>query len=655
MNQLAIICVDDEEIVLRSLKAQLKRFFGKNYDIEAASSGTDALAILEELQENHVDLALVISDQIMPGMKGDELLIQIHTNYPKTIGVLLTGETDTQAIGNAVNGANLYRYIPKPWDETDLILTVNEALRRYTQEQELEAKNQALQKLNEQLETINISLEQTVAERTAELKAAKDAAEVANQAKNAFVANMSHELRTALNGIVGYAQILLREPDLTPRHKERIRNIQQCGSHLVNLINDILDLSKIEAEEIELIKTDFHLPSFLADLSKISQIKAEQKGIGFTYKTEGQIPDYINGDEKRLRQILMNLLSNAVKFTNKGSTIFKVEVIGNSESSHTFSRVPTALAENPITKIRFQVEDTGVGISREKLERIFFPFQQMSDRSQQATGSGLGLSISQKLVSMMGASLQIESFLGVGSKFWFEIELPIAVKPNAIPPPVQLKPIVTGYEGKRRKILVVDDSEEERFIMVAILQPVGFELIEACSSQEALEKAIAHQPDLIVTDLKMSGMDGFDLCRQLRSLPAFQDTPIVISSGGLFDLDNQKDEATRYIDFLPKPFQIEDLLEKIGNSLRLSWIFSPAKGAISPDSSESEDLVMPPGEELLSLYEAAQIGNFQEVIGQANRLQGLNSKYARFASTVLQFAEQYDDDAIAHLIEPYLP
>ena len=659
MNQLAILCVDDEQIVLRSLQNQLQLFFGKDYDIAVASSGTEALAAIAELQENNVEVAVVISDQMMPGMNGDELLIKVHDCYPKTIAVLLTGQADTQAIVNAVNHANLYRYIAKPWDATDLILTISEAVRRYTQEQQLEAKNQALQQLNQQLETLNNSLEQTVAERTAELKAAKEAAEGANQAKNAFVANMSHELRTALNGILGYAQILLREPDLNPRHQERIRLIQHCGSHLVTLINDILDLSKIEAQKLELINRDFHLPSFLADLSRISRIKAEQKSISFFYQTVGQIPDYVNADEKRLRQILINLLSNAIKFTNQGSVIFKVEVIdnrslvmGNRETDHT---LPITHYPLPITKIRFQVEDTGIGIASDQLERIFLPFEQVGESGKVATGAGLGLSIINKLVLLMGGSLEVESCLGVGSKFWFEISMPISVKENSTTPPVKPKPIATGYEGKRRKILVVDDSSDESYLMVAILQPLGFELIEASSGQEALEKAITHQPDLILTDLKMSGMDGFDLCRQLRSLPAFQETAILIASGGLLELEQHKDEQTGYTDFIAKPFLVEALLEKLQKYLGLSWIFSTENSSLNPYSRESEDMAIPPGEELVSLYAAAQIGNFEEVVRQANRWQTLNSKYARFANTVLRFAEQYDDDAIALAIEPYLP
>ncbi|MEO6861629.1 MAG: PAS domain S-box protein, partial [Microcoleus sp.] len=278
---------------------------------------------------------------------------------------------------------------------------------------------------------------------------AKEAAEAANRAKSEFLANMSHELRTPLNGIMGYAQILQRSKLLNEEERSRIDVIYQCGSHLLTLINDILDLSKIEAQKVELMPTDFHFPAFLQGVAEMCRIRAELKGIQFHFPSAPELPIGIHADEKRLRQVLINLLSNAIKFTDAGSVTFIVSFATEA-------------------KIRFEIRDTGTGIAQHQLQTIFQPFEQVGDRRRQTEGTGLGLAISKRIVELMGSTIQVQSEMNVGSIFWFDVDLYQAeewVKTSQIDHRGQ----IIGIKDRQPKIVVIDDKWANRSVISNLL------------------------------------------------------------------------------------------------------------------------------------------------------------------------------------------
>jgi PAS domain S-box-containing protein len=492
----------------------------------------------------------------------------------------------------------------------------------------------------------------------AALQKALDAAEIANRAKSEFIANMSHEFRNPLNGILGYAQILQRDKTATPKQREGINIIYQCGSHLLTLINDILDIAKIEALKMELCPKEFHFPSFLFDVQQIFHLRAEQKQLTFIYQPSPNLPTAVRADEKRLRQVLINLLSNAVKFTNTGSVTFKVEVISHQSSviSHQSSATDQGLMTNgqelmTNTKIRFQIEDTGVGMTPEQLSKIFLPFEQVGDSSRKAEGIGLGLAITQNLVSLMGGELFVESTLGEGSIFRIDISLPLAsAQINLVP--AKSPEAIVGFQGKTRKILVIDDVFSNRSVITNMLQPIGFEVIEAANGREGIEKATQQKPDLIITNLMMPLMDGFEVTQHLRTLPECKDAPVIASSASVFECDRKKSREVGCNDFIAKPIHSQELLEKIQNCLGLIWITEPLD-ASTTNNEKTDDIATPPPSELVTLYEAAQIGDIAGVEAEANRLKQLAPNYVAFANKLLQLTQEFEEQEILKLVEHY--
>ncbi|MEH2142000.1 response regulator [Nostoc sp.] len=404
----------------------------------------------------------------------------------------------------------------------------------------------------------------TLAESYRSLELKKEISDTANRAKSEFLANMSHELRTPLNGILGYAQILQRDKSLTTKQEDGLRIIYQCGSHLLTLINDILDLSKIEAQKMELYNNDFHFPAFLQSVVEICRIRAEQKSISFIYQPTSELPVGICTDEKRLRQVLINLLGNAIKFTDQGGVRFIISLI----DQHLINEN----SQQRTYRMRFEIIDTGIGMSQEQAAKIFLPFEQAGDSKKQAEGTGLGLAISQKIVQLMGSTIQVKSGLGEGSKFWIDLDLQESVDWLESGRVVAGGKII-GLANGKRKVLVVDDKWENRSVVINLLEEIGFDMAEATDGQEGLEKALQFLPDLIITDLAMPVMDGFELTRRLRKQPEFQKLPILVSSASVFESDQHKSIGVGADDFLPKPVHADDLLEKLQKYLQIEWVY----------------------------------------------------------------------------------
>ncbi len=497
-----------------------------------------------------------------------------------------------------------------------------------------------LQKANEQLERNNILLEQRVEERTIDLKQAKEDADAANVAKSEFLANMSHELRTPLNGILGYAQILLRSKNLIGPDFNGINIIYQCGSHLLTLINDILDLSKIEARKMELYPTALHFPSFLQNIVEICQVRADQKNLAFNHQFDPQLPTNVEADEKRLRQVLLNLLSNATKFTQHGGVTFKVGLVN-----------PCSTA-----RIYFQITDTGVGIHPDHLKEIFLPFQQVGDSQQRAEGTGLGLAISQKLVAMMGGQLEVQSKLNKGSIFYFEINLNV-LEEWAEPAQLLEQGMIVGYTGEQRKILIVDDRWENRSVLTNLLEPIGFEVVEAENGQVALEQAEAIQPDLIISDLVMPVMDGFEMLRQLRRSPQLRSIQVVVSSASTYELDQQKSLDAGADAFLAKPVHADQLLEILKLHLDLEWVyeqleheFEPPVAINHPDSVAGE-MVLPPMEILTALYKLARQGLLNNILNETTEIEQFYPESTAFTQKIRYFADDFQVNKLRSFLE----
>jgi signal transduction histidine kinase/ActR/RegA family two-component response regulator len=478
-------------------------------------------------------------------------------------------------------------------------------------------RNRALQRRNERLEQLVAERTADLRQREAQLREARDAADSANRAKSTFLASMSHELRTPLNAVLGYAQLLRQNPGLPPDAPRQLETIRQSGEHLLQVINEVLDLAKIEAGRVELRPAPFSLPRLLAHLSEVFSLRAGQKDLTFASRTSGTLPPWVEGDEARLRQVLYNLLGNALKFTDAGGVELRVD------------------AEEG--RIRFSVADTGIGIAPADQARIFGLFQQAGG-SRAAQGAGLGLAISQRLVQLMGGTIAVESAVGVGSRFSFALELPPAGPATSERDPAP----PTGYRGPRRRVLIVDDELVNREFLRAALAPLGFEVVEAGDGPGALAAARRERPDLLLVDLRLPGCDGLEVTRRLRVDPALAAIKVVAVSASVFPDDRAQALAAGCDDFCAKPIQVPRLLESIASCLAIEWVRSEARtGPAEPDELPANWSVVD-GSALDELEALAEIGDLVPLRARVAALRRVQPAADDFLRMIDQIAARAD-------------
>jgi signal transduction histidine kinase/DNA-binding response OmpR family regulator len=489
--------------------------------------------------------------------------------------------------------------------------------------------------IGELLHWFNTFLDSLQAREEAEqaLIQAKEAAEAANQSKSAFLATMSHEFRTPLNGILGYTQILEQDPTLTPHQRDGVKIIRQSGDHLLTLINDVLDLAKIETGKMEIYNASFNFSYFLKSVADIIMIWAAHRNIAFVLEPATGLPQYVYGDEKRLRQVLINLLGNAVKFTDEGQITLRV--------------LPSTQDTN---YIRFEIIDTGIGIPQDQITLIFDSFNQMGDYKRKVKGTGLGLSICRHLVELMGGTLQVTSKVKKGSTFWFEIPLP-ATTDGFQQEATYLEQIREMRLVSPLTLLVVDDRLENRAVLQGMLAPLGFAVHKAANGEEALKLAGEQMPDIIMVDLVMPGMDGFEIIRRLRRIPELDRVLIIANSASAYQADADKSLEAGSDAFIPKPIQLKKVLEIIQSRLAPEW----AHQTLVAQATNAKQLTMtpPPISVLNNLLSLTTLGDIAALRIELEKL-GQNHLYQPFAAQLDNLAAGFEIASIKSILRETL-
>ena len=468
-------------------------------------------------------------------------------------------------------------------------------------------------------------------ERDAELRRAKDSAEAATRAKSEFLTNMSHELRTPLNGVLGYAQLLQRDRGLTTTQREALEAISKCGTQLLDLINDVLDLSKIEAGRFEIEETSTDLAKVAVDLRSVLGEAANRKGLMLTTSVSPDVPRTVVLDVLRLRQVLLNLLGNAIKFTEAGRVRLGISVTGE--------------------RLMFEVTDTGAGIESESITKIFAAFAQTKTGAA-AGGTGLGLAICDRLISLMGGELKVDSVLGEGSRFWFT--LPLVEGRSALRKELdELDSDLPSFDarlapGQSVLAMVVDDNIANRHIMSSLLESAGVQVVTAAGGLDAIERAHADHPQIIFMDLKMNDLDGFEATRRLAGDPTTASIPVVAVTASALGNSRQRARDAGCVDYLSKPVRAELLYGMLHAHAGVRFLTdreSPAPASADLGVVERRSEV---GRQLRNAIALGDVGSIQQLAGAL--MQGSRAESA-LGERIHRLITTFDFDGLNALVD----